>query len=225
MAYPKLTETENATLVGGRCPDCNNPLLKGPEGGGSMNFLCAATATCGSVFNFSLDWERVSEPGPQRHKVPKGRVGNLICDPQDLLKKAGDLDKLSTMVERVTRQDLERAGRDLKSAAEDIGYLLSGRHKPVGCPCRLIQNDDNGTTYLIYEDACPVHRHLKHQLEAMKQRYEEAERKLQDTLRTQFAKAALAAAGTSVAVIPVEDVVKRAFQIADQMIAGLSRPS
>lgn len=221
MTFPKLSESETAILVGGRCPDCNNPLLKGPEGGGSMNFLCGAHATCGSKYNFSLEWERISEPNPRGPKIPRGRIGNLICDPQDLLRKAGDLTKLSTMLDRVTRQDLERASTDLKSAAEDIGYLLSGRHKPVGCPCRVISDDSS--SYLVYEDGCPVHRHLKHQIDEMKRRYEDAERKLADTLRTQFVESALTGAAHSDK--PQEEVVKRAFRIADDVIAALSKPS
>lgn len=222
MPYPELTEIETAALNSARCPDCNNPLHNGPEGGGSMNFLCAASATCGSAFNYSIKWERASEPEPQHHKVPKGRIGNLICDPQDLLKKAGDLDKLSTMIDRVTRQDLERAGRALKNAAQDIGYLLSGQHKSVGCPCHLINDSD--MTYLIYEDACPVHRHLKNQLKATETRYEDVLRKLQDTLRTQFAKAAIT--GTAIDLtLDVDTAARRAVAIAAAMIVMLPKVS
>ena len=120
MKYPKLTESEVDVLVGGRCPDCNNPLLKGPEGGGSMNFVCGAHATCGSTYNFSLEWERTSEPNPKRQKVPTGRIGNLICDPQDLLRLAGDTRQLASMLARVTRQDMDRAATALQSASNRL---------------------------------------------------------------------------------------------------------
>ncbi len=150
------------------------------------------------------------------------RIGNLIRDPEELKKRSVELDTLASMLDRVTKDDLRRASQALLDSAHDIAYLLSGKHKPVACPCRLIENDDNGTCYLVYDDACMHHRHLKHEEERLKTAYAKAETQLKDTLRLQLVKAALTGlAGREEGT--AEAKAKRAFEIADAVIAELQK--
>jgi hypothetical protein len=46
----KLNSQERALFVKGRCPDCGAPVLEGPHGGFSVNYLCAS-ALCQAKFN------------------------------------------------------------------------------------------------------------------------------------------------------------------------------
>lgn len=65
MRYPELTEKETQSLDANKCPDCEGLLYEGSHGGGSINWLCGSER-CGSRFNYSLYWERVSRPSPMR---------------------------------------------------------------------------------------------------------------------------------------------------------------
>ncbi len=64
MPYPKLSEDEILDLNRERCPDCKAKLIDEPSGGGSQNYYCSQPRFCGSKFNMSLSWERISEPAP-----------------------------------------------------------------------------------------------------------------------------------------------------------------
>lgn len=67
MKHSNLTEKETAALNRGRCCDCSSLLVDGPCGSGSMNYYCSQKG-CGSRFNMSMEWERISEPSPyDRH--------------------------------------------------------------------------------------------------------------------------------------------------------------
>ena len=149
------------------------------------------------------------------------RIGNLIRDPAELKSRGVQLERLALMSERVTKDDLQAAARAMFDCATDISYLL--RSTPIGCPCRLVEND--GYSYANYVDECVHHGQYKRLLGAQKKAYEDAERKLQDTLRTKFAMSALAAAGAGDGNTSPEVVVRRAFHIADAMIAALSTRS
>jgi len=152
------------------------------------------------------------------------RIGNLIRDPEELKRRATELNKLTTMFERVTKNDVAGAAQALLDSAEDIAYLLSGKHKPVGCPCRLIENDDNGTCYLIYEDACFHHKHLKAREEQLKAAYEKAEKALEDKLRVSFFESALQGLLASGADAATPEVLAdRAIAVADAAIARLRK--
>jgi hypothetical protein len=48
-----------------KCADCEGLIYEGPQGGGSINFLCG-NEKCGSKFNYALSWERISEIAPLR---------------------------------------------------------------------------------------------------------------------------------------------------------------
>jgi len=64
MKYPALTKAEVSRLNRGRCADCTNQLVEGPSGGGSINHYCVDQKNCGSKFNLSLSWERISIAAP-----------------------------------------------------------------------------------------------------------------------------------------------------------------
>jgi hypothetical protein len=66
--YPKLTDDEVKTLNRDRCADCSSLLVDGPSGGGSQNYYCSQSR-CGSKFNVSLSWERISAPSPNERKT------------------------------------------------------------------------------------------------------------------------------------------------------------
>lgn len=123
------------------------------------------------------------------------------------------------MPERITSKDIKDTAQALEDCAKDITYLL--RTTPVGCPCPVIEGDNY--SYVDYKDGCVHHGQFKRMLEENKRCYEEAERKLANTLRTQFAQAALT--GAAYSDKPHEEVVRRAFRIADEAIASLSKPS
>lgn len=74
MTYPTLTDAEIKILNRDRCPDCRHRLVEGPCGGGSINHYCGATKHCGSKFNLSVSWERISSPSPNEppRREPQG---------------------------------------------------------------------------------------------------------------------------------------------------------
>lgn len=63
VSYPELTQSDVDCLNKNKCADCEQPLFEGPQGGGSMNFICG-NEKCGSKFNYALSWERISEIAP-----------------------------------------------------------------------------------------------------------------------------------------------------------------
>lgn len=73
MSYPKLSKAEVTLLNRMRCPDCRTGLIDGPSGGGSQNYYCGNPKNCGSKFNVSLSWERISAPAPNEppQRAPK----------------------------------------------------------------------------------------------------------------------------------------------------------
>jgi hypothetical protein len=147
------------------------------------------------------------------------RIGNLIRDPTELVKRAEDLDKLSTMLDRITKKDVQDTVQALKDCAEDIAYLLSGKQKPVGCPCPIVENDNY--TYIDYVDKCPVHHSLKARLDDSKARCEAFEKKLKNDLRLQLVHSALGGCASANQHLHPTKVVERAFGIADAAIAAL----
>jgi hypothetical protein len=158
--------------------------------------------------------------GVSRRESLMARIGNLIRDPEELKQRSVELDTLASMLDRITKDDVRRAAQALLDSAHDIAYLLSGKHKPVACPCRLIENDNNGTCYLVYDDACMHHRHLKHEEERLKAAYANAEKQLKDSVRLQLIKAALPGLGYAVNT-PSTAVATRAIEIADAVLAEL----
>jgi len=59
----QLTPQEFAIIGQCLCPDCGSKLLKGPEGGGSVNVYCANDKDCGSRYNL-MGWigaERIND--------------------------------------------------------------------------------------------------------------------------------------------------------------------
>jgi hypothetical protein len=63
VTFPALTEEDIKRLNRHRCADCSAQLTEGPHGGGSINYHCSQ-GRCGSRFNLSIGWERISEPSP-----------------------------------------------------------------------------------------------------------------------------------------------------------------
>jgi hypothetical protein len=63
MRYPELTDKEITRLDATKCADCDANIYEGPCGGGSINYQCG-NERCGSKFNYSLSWERISQPSP-----------------------------------------------------------------------------------------------------------------------------------------------------------------
>jgi len=148
------------------------------------------------------------------------RIGNLIRDPIELKSRSVQLERLSTMPDRITKKDIDDTAQALRDCSDDITYLLRG--ELVGCPCRRIENDNNGSSYLIYVDECPHHRWLKREEERLKTAYEEATKKLADNVRQQFFKSALEGilAGRNSPGVP-EWAITDAMKLADQAVAAL----
>lgn len=65
MKYQILTPEDVRKLNNNECPDCSARIFEGPQGGGSINFQCGSE-TCGSRFNYVIEWERISEISPLR---------------------------------------------------------------------------------------------------------------------------------------------------------------
>jgi hypothetical protein len=148
------------------------------------------------------------------------RIGNLIRDPVELKSRSVQLEQLAVMPERVTKDDLQKAAQAMRDCSDDITYLLRG--ELVGCPCRRIENDNTGASYLVYVDECPHHRWLKREEERLKAAYADAEKKLADGVRLQFFKSALEGilAGRNSPGIP-EWTIEEARKLADQAVAAL----
>lgn len=145
------------------------------------------------------------------------RIDGLRTDAAALKKHANDLDKLSSMPDRVTRRDIQGAAQTILDAANDIQTLLRGRLP--GCPCRVIE--DESYSRVIYDEACPHHGHLEAQLKAYRKRIEDVERALKDDARQRFALAAIPALASHEA--SPRAIVERALQIADAMVTELAR--
>lgn len=147
------------------------------------------------------------------------RIGNLIRDPAELKKRAEQLDKLTSMLDRVTRDDIRGAAQALLDCAHDVQYLLRG--ELLGCPCRRIEYDEGGS-YLVYDDKCGHHRHLKHEEERLKAAYAEVEKKLTNNTRLALIKAALPGLVAHVQM-SAREVASKALEVAEATLSALLR--
>lgn len=147
------------------------------------------------------------------------RIGNLIRDPDELKQRANQLDKLTSMLDRITKDDIRGAAQAMLDCAHDITYLLRG--ELVGCPCRRIEYDDGGS-YLVYVDECPHHRHLKREEERLKAAYAEAEKKLQDGVRLQLVKSAMPGL-TARSDLSGREIATKALEAAEATLSALLR--
>lgn len=145
-------------------------------------------------------------------------IGDLVQNPDDLKRRATQLEMLAEMPDRATREDIRGAAAALRNAACDVEKLL--KRPLVGCPCRRIEYDD-GRSYLVYADECQHHRYLKHEEERLKAAYAAAEKKLADSLRVKFYTAALSRLANFEK--SASEITKRALELADSAVSALLR--
>lgn len=131
---------------------------------------------------------------------------------------ARSLDKLAEMPERTTREDLRRTASALLDASNDVKQLMNAQ--PKGCTCRHMEDD--GRSWVVYDRQCQHHRHLQERIDDAEKRYKEAEKKLEQGLRTEFYIAAIQGLLASRTDPPTAKVLAdRAMEIAEAAVARL----
>jgi len=149
--------------------------------------------------------------------------GPLYNMPRDLLARRRELEGLSLMPERTTREDIMKTCQALQAASEAMSQLMKA--ELTGCICKRVL--DNDRFYLDYDDTCPHHHSIMVRLADNKKHYEEAHKKLTDELRIKFLPGIIAALVTTRHTLDFDEdddeTVRLAFNLADAAIAELGR--
>jgi hypothetical protein len=113
----------------------------------------------------------------------------LKRDPVKLAQISKELDRLSAMVDRVTKNDITNAAMVILDCANDIQDMLRGKLR--GCKCQQIDRDDGGS-YLIYNNDCVHHGFLARERERVENWFKDEQARLEDSRLWKLVEAAMA---------------------------------